>query len=205
MPSTASVSSQLVASAVALGVAPLLKARGFRKQRHRFYRSTPDATEHVEVQSSQWNAPNRASFTINLWTYLPAIAHAANETPVVDPLRQRLAHCGIRIGHLLETPGDYWWTITQPSQIEPIAKEVATALERFGLPYLERAATLEGVAALSGHIPGICSDPTEPKAIALRLLSREAEANAVEAAIAVQREAARARLVSLRARTPSDA
>jgi hypothetical protein len=77
-------SSKLVAAVVAAGVVPLLKSVGFRKRRHHFVRVGPTGTSHLEVQSSQWNAPNRTSFTINLWSYLPAIAAASGEPPGVS-------------------------------------------------------------------------------------------------------------------------
>ena len=187
-----SPSSRLVAAVVTTGVAPLLKASGFRKNRHYFVRLGSTGTSHVEVQSSQWNSPNRASFTLNLWTHLPAIAAALGELSDIDPVRRKVAHCGVRIGHLLPKPEDHWWVLAGENDIERVAAEVSTAVRDFGLPYLARAATLEGIAELSGHIPGICADPTEFKATALRLLGREQEALAVEQAIQAQRETARA-------------
>lgn len=128
---------------------------------------------------------------MNLWSYLPAIATAKGEEPITDPVRQKLAHCGVRIGHLLPNPGDFWWLISGADDVERIAAEVSAAVLEVGLPYLDRAETLEGVAALSGHIRAICTDPTESKAIALRLIGRESEALAVEHALQAQREAAR--------------
>lgn len=189
-----SPSGQRIAAVVSRGLAPLLKSHTYRKQRHRFFRVSPAATSHLEVQSSQWNAPDRASFTINLWSYLPAIAAARGEAPIDDPLRQRIGHCGIRIGHLMQNPGDYWWNVPSDDEVDAFAGEVASAVETIALPYLDRIATLEGVAELSGHIPGICTAPTEPKAVALRLLGRVEEAQEVERALAAQREAARQRL-----------
>ena len=129
---------------------------------------------------------------MNLWSYLPAIATAKGEEPITDPERQKIAHCGVRIGHLLPNPGDFWWSMAGPEDVERIAAEAAAAVRDVGLPYLDQAQTLEGVAALSGHIPGICTDPTESKAVALRLLGRDSEAVAVEHAIQAQQEAARA-------------
>jgi hypothetical protein len=187
-----SPSSRLVAAVVAIGLAPLLKSSGFRKHRHHFIRTGHAGTSHLEVQSSQWNSPDRTSFTINLWTYLPAIEAARGIEPIADAGRQKLAHCGVRIGHLLPKPDDFWWLLHGEHDIERVATEVMVAVRDFGLPYLDQAATLEGVARLSGHIPGICTDPTEPKALALRLLGREQEAVVVELAIQTQREAARA-------------
>ncbi len=163
-----------------MGLAPLLKAHGFRKKRHHFVRIGESAVNHISVQASQWNSPGKASFTINLWSNVPAIAAALGESPVVDHFTHKVAHCGLRIGHLLPTPGDFWWEIRGEEDIARIAKEISDVVECYALPYLERTSTIEGIAELSGHIPGIANDPTEPKAVALRLLGREQEAKVVE-------------------------
>jgi hypothetical protein len=114
----ASVSSRRIAEVVSSGLAPLLKANGFRKQAHHFYRQTPTATCHIVLQSSQWNSPTRASFTINLWSYLPAIAAVKGDPAIAEPLKQKRAHCGIGIGHLLPKPGVYWWNMTDDWEAE---------------------------------------------------------------------------------------
>ena len=197
MTSLASISSKLITDVISVGPAPLLKAHGFKKIARHFFRHTPMATCHLDVQASQWNAPDKARFTVNLWSYLPAIAEAKGEVPIEEPAKQKHAHCGIRIGHLLPTPGDVWWCVSSPEEVPQIAAEFALAIERYAIPYLDRVATLEGVAELSGNIPAICSDPTEFTAIALRLLGREQEATASEALLKARAEAARQRIQKL--------
>lgn len=197
MASSASISSKLITDVISIGPAPLLKAYGFKKIVRHFFRHGPMATCHLDVRASQWNAPDRASFTINLWSYLPAIAEAMGEVPIEEPAKQKCAHCGVRIGHLLPKPGDFWWLVSSPEEVPQIAAEVASTIERYAIPYLDRIATLEGVAELSGSIPAICSDPTEFTAIAFRLLGREREATAAEAVLQARTEAARQRIQDL--------
>ena len=55
-----------------------------------------------------------------------------------------------------------------------------------GISAPEKAATFEGIAELSGHIPGVGNIPTRFKAHALRLLGREREAAAVEHELELQ-------------------
>ena len=76
MSSTPTQSSQFVQEVIALGPQPLLKSLGFRKAGSHFFRTEADATCHINFQSSQWNAPDQSRFTVNVWTYLPAIALA---------------------------------------------------------------------------------------------------------------------------------
>ncbi|ONN65044.1 DUF4304 domain-containing protein [Herbaspirillum sp. VT-16-41] len=187
MPSLPTRSSQLIGEVIALGPAPLLKSLGFRRKAHHFFRVAADATCHVSFQSSQWNSPDGSSFTLNLWTYLPALAIASGEVPIVEPAKQRIGHCGTRIGHLLPRQEDYWWKISDPSEVPQIADEVRSAVEKYAIPYLEKAITLQGVSELSGCHPGVRSFPTHSKANALRLLGREQEAIAVEHALDLQK------------------
>ncbi len=189
MPSLPTRSSQLIGDVITLGPAPLLKSLGFRKKGHHFFRASKDATCHVRFQSSQWNSPDRSSFTLNLWTYLPALAIANGEVIIVEPAKQIFAHCGTRIGHLLPQQEDYWWQISDPSEVPQIADEVRSAVEKYAIPYLEKAVTLQGISELSGYFPGVGCFPTRSKANALRLLGREQEAVAVEHALEVQKKA----------------
>ena len=39
----------------------------------------------LPTRSSQWNSPNRSRFTLNLWTYLPALAIADGEVLIIEP------------------------------------------------------------------------------------------------------------------------
>lgn len=181
-----SPSGRRIAQIVGRGIAPVMKAHAFRKQRHRFCRADREATLHLGVQSSQWNATDRARFTINLWSHLPALS-----TPADEAMYSRVGHCGIRIGHLMPEHEDYWWEATNDGEVGAIAAHVASVVEHVAVPYLVRIATLEGVAEHAGCFPGLAPSPTEPKARALRLLGREQEALAVVAALEAVRMAAR--------------
>jgi hypothetical protein len=183
MPLKPTQSSRLVQEVIALGVQPLLKSSGFRKTGRHFFRTLADATCHINFQSSQWNASDRTRFTVNLWTYLPAIALANGDTVIEDPAKRRFGHCGIRLGFLLPESGDRWWEISSSAEVPQTADEVRSAIERYAIPYLQKAATLEGVAELSGHFPGKFDLPTPAKATALRLLGREQDAADVEHAL----------------------
>jgi uncharacterized protein DUF4304 len=185
---SATVSSKLINAAIVRGPAGLLKAEGFRKKGRLFYRHSSEVTTHVWFQASRWNNPGRASFTVNLSTYLPAIAEAKGEDPILEPTKVRPPHAGLRIGHLMPEQTDYWWNITSPREVESVAQQVTVALREYGLPYLARVETLEGVAELSGCIPGIIDDPTEPKAVALKLLGRTAEAARIQEQLRLRAE-----------------
>jgi Domain of unknown function (DUF4304) len=173
------ISSIYIDKVVSAGVAPFLKGLGFRKRGRRFFFADGLSTAHIIIQASQWNSPNVASFTISLGRYFQSIARMNGETIVADPSKQRRMHVGNRIGHLLPQRADHWWSITGKGDAPQVAAQVAAALSDYGLPYLASVATLEGVAKLSGYIPGIGDFPTRSKASALEVLGRHAEAEEV--------------------------
>lgn len=183
MPSTPTQSSLFVKQVIALGPQPLLKSAGFRKKGHHFFRTLTDASCHINFQSSQWNTSDQARFTINLWVYLPAIAVADGDMVIEDASKRRFGHCEIRLGFLLPESGDRWWEVSSPTEVAQTADEVRSAIEQYAIPYLHKAATLEGVAELSGYLPGKSGFPTHINAIALRLLGREQDAADVERAL----------------------
>ncbi|WP_426116475.1 DUF4304 domain-containing protein [Massilia sp. PWRC2] len=183
MPSTKNQSSQFVQEVIALGPQPLLKSLGFRKAGRHFFRTETDATCHINFQSSQWNASDRSKFTVNVWTYLPAIALAHGDVVIEEPVKRRFGHCGVRLGFLLPESSDLWWEISSSADVSQTADEVRSAIEQFAIPYLRKASTLQGVAELSGHLPGHRDLPAPYKLTALRLLGREQEAADAERAL----------------------
>ncbi|WP_426117407.1 DUF4304 domain-containing protein [Massilia sp. PWRC2] len=187
MPPTPTQSSHFVQEVIGLGPHPSLKSLGFRKAGRHFFRTLANATCHINFQSSQWNAPDRSRFTVNLWTYLPAIALANGDIVIEDPVKRRFGHCGIRLGYLLPEASDHWWEISSSTDVPQIADEVSSAIEQYAIPYLQKAATLEGVAELSGHLPGHRDLPAHYKVTALRLLERKQEAADAELALSKPR------------------
>ena len=172
----ATVPSKLIDEVLRLGPAPFLKQAGFKKLARRFVRSVGASTAHIDFQASQWNVKTRARFTINLGSYFPSIAEANGQPIVEDPAKQRLLTAGIRIGHLLPDPQDYWWSIEPDTNLESLANELVTVLDKYASPYLERISTLEGVAEHAGYSPLVGKYPTLSTASALMLLGRTDEA-----------------------------
>lgn len=199
MTSPTSVSSKLITEVLACGPAPSLKALGFRKQNRHFFRHSNDATCHLEVQADRWNEPSATRFTVNLWSYLPAIAAAKGQAVITEPLKQsRHAHCGIRIGGLMPHRSDFWWRINGPEGVAKVSADLTSTIEQYAIPYLNIVCSLSGLVEYSKH-------PTEPKAIALRLLGREEEASAVELELRMQATEARQRVQDMRARSETEA
>jgi hypothetical protein len=167
---------KLIDEVLRLGPAPYLKESGFKKRARKFFHSQATSTAHIEFQASQWNMASQARFTINLGRYFPAIAEANCQPIVEEPSKQHLLSAGIRIGHLLPQPQDYWWSIEPDTDLQALAAELVTVLKNFAFPYLERISTLEGIAEHAGHSPVSGRYPTLSVASALLLLGRREEA-----------------------------
>jgi len=153
------ISTQLIDEVVSLGISPILREHGYKKLRRHFFRETSEGTLHLVVQASQFNAPDRARFTINLWSYLPAIAAQNGEVLISEPQKQR-GHAGIRIGHLLPIQEDFWWDVASSSEVRSVAVDVEQAIRAYALPYLISISDIEGIAKFSGYIPKIGQVPT---------------------------------------------
>ena len=172
-----SVSSEYIDKVIATGVAPYLKALGFSRRGRRFLLAGELSTANVTVQASRWNTSSCTRFTLNLGRYFEAIER---KLPIVlQPSKQRPHHIGSRIGVLLPTHTDHWWSISKEEDFPVVTSEVVAALHDYGMPYLESVATLQGVAELSGCIPGFGRRPTLVRAAALELLGRNREAEEV--------------------------
>jgi len=171
------VSSEYIDKVIATGVAPYLKTLGFSRRGRRFLLAGELSTANVTVQASQWNTPTCTRFTLNLGRYFEAIER---KMPIVlEPSKQRRHHIGSRIGALLPTHADHWWSISKEEDIPVVTSEVVAALHEYGMPYLESVATLQGVAELSGFIPGFGRRLTLVRAAALELVGRKREAEEV--------------------------
>ncbi|MCP4964998.1 MAG: DUF4304 domain-containing protein [bacterium] len=122
------------------GVAPVLKANGYRRKRRHWMLQLEDATRTLNVQSSNSNWLDPGRFTINL-----GLAHHDLEgRPEGFATWDDISGIPIRIGHVMPVRRDYWWELSEDDDFGAVAAEVEEALTRYALPWLGR-----------------CSDPME--------------------------------------------
>jgi uncharacterized protein DUF4304 len=139
--------ADVLKSAIALGLQPLLKGEGFRKNSTQFYRRTEDALEVLHVQSSQWNTADSGRFTINLGVHFPAVARCLKgEDPMPDPPQEAYCVLRERIGLLLPGHNDYWWTITPATVPAELAKTLSDVCQEYALPWLTKHRDLRTAA-----------------------------------------------------------
>ena len=139
--------AQTIDRVIRFGLAPCLRAEGFKKQARNFYRRSNYRTDVVNIQASRWNEGASGSFTMNLGVYFPEVADLASAPPA--PSVPKEYHCTVRsrIGHLMPAGTDLWWDVSGETDEEALAKEVAEAWEEFGKAWLESVASYSGATA----------------------------------------------------------
>lgn len=152
-----SVVAKQIDEVVKLGLAPLLKSRGFAKSGRDFHRLAGENWQIVNVQASQGNFGDSGKFTINLGVYLPVVSLLAGE-----PLRSskpKEYQCTVceRIGGLMPGGTDHWWAISPSVSLNRIAEEVVSAVERFGLEWLDAHSQVARVAETLRPQPSVMS------------------------------------------------
>lgn len=105
------------------GLAPELKAAGFRKTARTFRRPFPLGVQVVNVQASRWNGGDTGQFTVNLGVHLPAVDAIDGRPPRGNPTEWQ---CQVRrrIGFLLPDPDDHWWEVGPATDLDAVADEV---------------------------------------------------------------------------------
>lgn len=125
----------------------LLRAAGFRKGGRSSWRERGGILHIVNIQASWLNTPDKADFTINIQVTFTgyhemAYGQSAPKNPAATlPMWDR------RIADLMSERCDRWWRVTGETEPSIPGAEVAEAIERFGLPYLDQYDGFEAIVA----------------------------------------------------------
>jgi Domain of unknown function (DUF4304) len=137
-----SETSRLIDAIIGLGASPLLKSLGYRKLARSFHAGAGELIKVVHCQSSMWNTPDTAQFTLNLnivlpyfhekWAGKPFPKNPGTAAPIVSQ----------RIGFLMPGNLDLWWQIAPSTDPAGVAAQVSSALSKYALPYLDHHSDL---------------------------------------------------------------
>lgn len=140
-------SQGVLASMLREHVAPTLRRSGFSGSGQDFHRRIDGNWAAINVQRDRYSTAGELRFTINLGTASTAVrmedGHAAD-----DPAREIECHWRIRIGSLLPSGGDTWWTVRagmRAGDAEALGETIARHLAEHGIPALERMASDEAI------------------------------------------------------------
>lgn len=143
----ASEIAKRIDEAIKLGIAPLLKEHGFSKRGRNFHKRFDEGIQVVNIQADKWNEGGIGRFTINLGVYFRAIALITERWPVDGMPKEYECTIRNRLGLLMPTRDDKWWSLGDGIKDEWVASDAADALAEFGLSWLQSASTREGLRA----------------------------------------------------------
>ncbi|GAO02566.1 DUF4304 domain-containing protein [Anaeromyxobacter sp. PSR-1] len=138
---TKTPAQQLLDEVVRSGLAPMLKAEGFRKAGHTFRSTVPGCVLVVNVQSSTTSTRDALRFTINLGVFYPALIDILQLGSWAVPAAAgpTEVHCQVRerIGALMPAQGgDHWWDLEVGASWNEVSAELTEAVRAHGLPWL---------------------------------------------------------------------
>lgn len=138
----------------------LLKPRGYTKSEARFRRIAHGASVIVQFQKSAWHSPDDMRLTVNFAILSHRLARESGRDPskIFDEAQ---GHARVRIGQFQPTPGDLWWSLTDPGDAETAIAELFPLLER-GAAYCEAHASDDALAALWRRAENPAPGATEP-------------------------------------------
>ena len=139
-------------------IAPLssaLRQGGFRKAGRRFHKDIGEARVFLEVQASQWNRDESAKFTVNLAVYAPEILRRIGREVGQPPKSEVGCTWHERIGFLTPARLDLWGQLDGEESIEDVSNLVLDTVHRYGVPWLEAAASYEGFCEVLSKSVGI--------------------------------------------------
>lgn len=146
---------------VADGVAPPLRARGFRRKGLRF---TKDINAKiiwvVDFEHSTWSERGKKSFSLQFGAFVPGFhdVHAFRRDPNDPRARERLSAPGCPLpgllGHVGGDPHSPWLELgvdSSDDEIQRLSEHMRMRIETYVLPWLARFHTLDDIVkALKG-------------------------------------------------------
>jgi hypothetical protein len=125
-------------------IAPLFKAKDFKKRGNNFAKDCGEFALTVNIQSSRWNTPEEVESTINTGIFTEKLfgtfydfAPPQFPTEVNSVLRQRITE--------LKNMPDHWYKLNSDSNIEELKKQIKADIETVIFPYFEQFNGIEDV------------------------------------------------------------
>jgi hypothetical protein len=130
-------------------VAPVLRERGFSGSGQDFHRRIDGNWAAVNIQRDRYSTAEDVRFTVNLGTASTAVRIEDGIAPD-EPAREIDCHWRTRIGTLLPSHRDTWWSVRatgSDTETERLGQTLADHLSVLAVPWLEAMASDEAILA----------------------------------------------------------
>lgn len=134
---------QVLAAFLREHIASALRHAGYKGSGQTFHRRLDRNWGVVNIQRSQWDSVERATFTINLGSASALVLESRGMDPDRPP-HEVECQWRTRLGVLVTDGRDHWWEIrcdTTEATLCSLAEEIGTALLTVGLPAIEHHTT----------------------------------------------------------------
>lgn len=176
---TKSPSSKVIDTVIQSHVKPFLTAEGFRRSARSFHRTKGEVIQIINFQSSLWNTPEEAKFTINLNIVSPAFHEKWTGSLLPKNPSSAAAVCSYRIGLLMPEGKDHWWAVTPDTDANSLSSELTAVIRDVGLPFLDKVSDLEYLLdkiQKEPHFPGVVINKSLVAAVLLSVMKKDEEA-----------------------------
>jgi hypothetical protein len=128
-------------------ITPMFKNEGYRKSDRNYYK---DFTHHglcFNIQSSLYNNAQEIRFTFNTGIFVPEIYKIYFNSPIPKFPKEYDCFNRKRIGDLMGTT-DYWYSITDQTNIDCLKVCISTHIKTYAIPYLREYKNVEDILKL---------------------------------------------------------
>lgn len=143
--------STVIDSVIAHGPTRYLRSYGYRKQVRSFFKQADDIFQVINFQAGRGNTPQAGDLTINLSLTFPYFHEIWAGTAFPSNPGSAAQILSWRIGHLLPSAQDKWWTVIAQSDLSATSNEIVKLLEEQAIPFLDQKANMESIREILEH------------------------------------------------------
>lgn len=130
-------------------IADFFREREFKKRGNHFFKRNGEIGYCANIQNDKWNSAEKIRFTINLGIFTENfwLEHYDFENKGVVSSFPKEYECAIRerIGRLLPTPEDRWYSITSGTDVMKLWSVVERDLTDYAIPFFSKYNTVSDI------------------------------------------------------------
>jgi hypothetical protein len=117
---------------------PYFKNIGFNVPGLNFYLKNEACIKTIQIQKSQWNNNEECQFTFNLGIFDPVIHGYIHPDKILKSPKPQDCNIEYRIGKMIDSGNDKWYTITHNSKVKTLADEIQQDFESRVFPFFNK-------------------------------------------------------------------